>query len=459
MKANEMNCHRAAELLPWLLNGTLEGGERRELLEHLRGCPACRSALADTRTAWEIFDWHPEPAALIACAGAGAGVAITQAGAGTDGARATAAGSPAAAPGLDAGGSDDFAALEEHLGTCPSCAAELELLRMSRRLADPAEDERIVVLPAARRAKEAPAELAPGAPRPGRTAPIELGRAETAAPGRARPAARPAARDHLAARRAWQRSALAAGLVGLLAASGWLESARHSRDLERRLAAARAAAAPSAATRPATAPPPSGAAQAPAAPSGSEAGLRRRAGEAESRLAALASQNQQLQRRVAELGRVATELDQRAAATQRQQPAPAARIESDAWVGDLSPAGQAERGVGEPAPEAIPLSAGAATVILHARLPEAFGDFELEVHDAQDRPVGGPARLQRQPGSPGTAELAVTLRRNALAPGSYTFKLFGRAAAPGNAGGAAETPGGAGGPERKALATYSVRIS
>jgi Putative zinc-finger len=447
-----MNCDRAAELLPWLLNGTLEAGERRELLEHLRGCPTCRSALAGTRTAWDLFDWHPEPAALIALAGAGAGVAITQASAGTGGAGATAAGSPAAAPGLDAGGSDDFAAIEEHLGTCPSCAAELELLRMSRRLAEPAEDERIVVLPAARRAKEAPAELAPGAPRPGRTAPIELGRAETAAPW----AARPAARDDLAARRAWQRSALAAGLVGLLAASGWLESARHSRDLERRLAAA---GGPSAATRPATAPPPSGAAPAPAAASASEAGLRRRAGEAESRLAALANQNQQLQRRVAELGRVAAALDQRAAAAQRQPPAPAARIESDAWVGDLSPAGQAERGAGEPAPEVIPLSAGAATVILHARLAEAFGDFELEVRDAQDRPVGRPVRLQRQPGGQGAAELAVTLRRNALAPGSYTFKLFGRAAAPGNAGGAAAAPGGAGGPERKALATYSVRIS
>jgi len=27
-----MNCDLAAELLPWLLNGTLEAGERRELL-------------------------------------------------------------------------------------------------------------------------------------------------------------------------------------------------------------------------------------------------------------------------------------------------------------------------------------------------------------------------------------------------------------------------------------------
>src|SRR5579864_6170862 len=67
-----MDCDLAIELLPWLLNGTLETGEREEVLAHLRSCASCREALADTRTAWEIFDWHPETAALVAHASGGA---------------------------------------------------------------------------------------------------------------------------------------------------------------------------------------------------------------------------------------------------------------------------------------------------------------------------------------------------------------------------------------------------
>jgi hypothetical protein len=33
-------------LLPWLANGTLEGGELERVQAHLEGCPACREALA-----------------------------------------------------------------------------------------------------------------------------------------------------------------------------------------------------------------------------------------------------------------------------------------------------------------------------------------------------------------------------------------------------------------------------
>ena len=35
-----MTCDRATELLPWLLNGTLEPEERQEVLEHVSGCAA-----------------------------------------------------------------------------------------------------------------------------------------------------------------------------------------------------------------------------------------------------------------------------------------------------------------------------------------------------------------------------------------------------------------------------------
>jgi anti-sigma factor RsiW len=36
---------RTQELLPWFLNGTLEGDEAHQVEEHLRGCPACRAEL------------------------------------------------------------------------------------------------------------------------------------------------------------------------------------------------------------------------------------------------------------------------------------------------------------------------------------------------------------------------------------------------------------------------------
>ncbi|HEY4040089.1 MAG TPA: zf-HC2 domain-containing protein [Burkholderiaceae bacterium] len=36
---------RTQELLPWFLNGTLEGDEAHQVEEHLRACPACRSEL------------------------------------------------------------------------------------------------------------------------------------------------------------------------------------------------------------------------------------------------------------------------------------------------------------------------------------------------------------------------------------------------------------------------------
>jgi putative zinc finger protein len=453
-----MNCDLAAELLPWLLNGTLEAGERRELIEHLRGCDACRAALADTQVAWDLFDWHPPAAALVAYAGA-----------------AEAGGSASTAPAGDA--SAGAGAIAEHLAGCPKCAAELELVRTSRLLADPAEDGRIAILPAPREE----AARRQGLPAPAAAASAASAAATPAASTTASVAAAPAPtatwgrRDDAAARRAWQRSALAASVVGLLAATGWIESARHSRELERRLAATPApAAAPAPAssalpragvdrTRPLS--PPAIAAQ-PASSGSSEAELRRRAGEAEARLTALAQQNQQLQQQVAALGRTATELSQRSDALQASQPPPGPRIESDLVITDVEPAERAERGAGAPAAAAIPLSSGAATLLLHTRHRDSFPDYEIEVRDAQGRLVGKRTRVFRAPGGQDSfEEFDITLGRGALAPGAYTLHLFGRPAGSAGAsavsGSVAGSVGASGTAKsgREALETYSIRVS
>jgi len=430
-----MDCDLAIELLPWLLNGTLETGERQEVLAHLRSCAGCRAALADTRTAWEIFDWHPETAALVAHASGGAEGADGAGGAGGVGGAGDARG---------ARGAEDAQDIEEHLATCPKCAAELELVRTSRLLADPAspaDDARFAILPRPREATgsgEAVNPVNPGNPiNP--TSPTPL------TPRRSPLAAR---RDDAAARRAWRRSALAASLVGALAATGWLQSAHRTHDLEQRLAAT---------TRSSRSPaPPASAVAAPPPPARGEASdLKRRTGEAEARLAALAQQNRQLQRQVADLDRTAAALSQRSAALAAPQPAAAPRIESDVMVSDLAPLEQTERGAGAPAAAAVPLSSGAATLLLHTRHRGSYQSYELEVRDAQGRLVGAPARVLRLPGSQDSLEeFDITLRRGALAPGTYTLHLYGRPERPGAVGSADAAEN-----QREPLETYSIRVS
>jgi predicted anti-sigma-YlaC factor YlaD len=60
-----MSCDPIREHLPWLLNGTLDPVERRQVLEHLASCAACRADLADSRLAWEIFDQHPASEEIV----------------------------------------------------------------------------------------------------------------------------------------------------------------------------------------------------------------------------------------------------------------------------------------------------------------------------------------------------------------------------------------------------------
>src|SRR5215213_7080096 len=109
-----MTCDDAIQLLPWLLNGTLEEGGRREVRRHLETCERCREALAETREAWTIFGQHLPSETLVA-------LAYGETPAGID---------PVLAG--------------RHLASCPECAAELELARTSRRLE---EDGKIALFP------------------------------------------------------------------------------------------------------------------------------------------------------------------------------------------------------------------------------------------------------------------------------------------------------------------------
>ena len=83
-------------------------------------------------------------------------------------------------------------------------------------------------------------------------------------------------------------------------------------------------------------------------------------------------------------------------------------------------------------------------VWLFVRHRDSYPNYEIEVRDAQGRPVGKPTRVFRAPGGQDSfEEFDITLGRGALAPGAYTIHLFGRPAAGG----------------REALETYSIRVS
>jgi anti-sigma factor RsiW len=157
-----MTCEQAIELLPWYLNGTLEDQEREAVQGHLETCEACRTALAETREAGKIFTQHLPPEALIALAYGETPVGL------------------------------DPALAERHLESCPECAAELELARMSRRLE---EDDRIAVFSAKQ------------------------------------------GRETAGGYRTWRGAALAASLTGLIAFGGWFHAAGRNQQIQHQQAA------------------------------------------------------------------------------------------------------------------------------------------------------------------------------------------------------------------------------
>ncbi len=102
-----IECARVRELLPWHLNGTLEGDEAAAVSGHLERCAACRDELEATRAAASVFAAHPSAASLAAWA---------------------------------AGEVDDASeAVGTHLATCVSCREEVALAQAGlAALEDPA---------------------------------------------------------------------------------------------------------------------------------------------------------------------------------------------------------------------------------------------------------------------------------------------------------------------------------
>ncbi|MEA2563523.1 MAG: putative zinc-finger [Acidobacteriota bacterium] len=312
-----LNCDQVAELLPWYLNGTLDEGEQGEVRVHLEGCAKCRQALEDTRLAWRIYDQHIPSEALVALAWG------------------------ETPEGLDPD------VLDRHLETCPQCAAELEMVRTSRKLE---EDDRIALFPTPAR----PARTERSAPR-------------------------------------WRTAAMAAGLTGIVAASGWVWTAGRANDLEERLALA--------GRPPETAPVP-----APAPETG--------------RLSEMTAEVERLQRREAELRQQQEEMQEQLARIAEARPtAPSPQI--NAWIGDLRPMQDVVRGGSSSNAEELP-AGRSASLILGTSHKETHRGHRVEILDSAGKTVWSADGLV--PDSD-TNDYGITLPAGTLKPGAYTIRI------------------------------------
>jgi hypothetical protein len=92
-----MGCREASEILPWLVNGSLEESEQGLLSQHLAACESCRLELAETVSAWGMLTQHVPSLALAEYA-----------------------------QGLEVSALDRER-MERHFALCPSCRQELAL--------------------------------------------------------------------------------------------------------------------------------------------------------------------------------------------------------------------------------------------------------------------------------------------------------------------------------------------
>jgi anti-sigma factor RsiW len=313
-----LNCDHVAELLPWYLNGTLDEGEQGEVRVHLEGCTKCRRALEETRLAGRIYGQHIPSEALVALAWG------------------------ETPEGLDPG------VLERHLETCPECAAELEMVRTSRRLE---EDDRIALFPTP-----------------------------------ARPARTPRSSQ------SWRTAAMAAGLAGIVAASGWVWTAGRADDLEERLA--RAGRPPETAPAPAPAPDAGG-----------------------GRLSEMTAEVERLQRREAELRQQQEEMQEQLARIAQAGPA-AATPQINAWIGDLRPVDDVVRG-GSSAAQELP-AGRAASLILGSSHKETHRSHRIEIVDSDGQVVWSADGLVPDGD---TNDYGITLPAGTLKPGAYAIRI------------------------------------
>lgn len=89
-------CREVAELLPWLLNGSLDEDEKRLLRAHLAACESCRRELEETSKASQMLTQHI-PSLTLAEFGLGLAASAIE-----------------------------RERIERHLALCPSCSHELE---------------------------------------------------------------------------------------------------------------------------------------------------------------------------------------------------------------------------------------------------------------------------------------------------------------------------------------------
>jgi anti-sigma factor RsiW len=246
----------------------------------------------------------------------------------------------------------DPGVLERHLETCPECAAELEMARTSRRLE---EDEGIALFPTSVDRLPLPRHRGEG------------GRGQS-----------------------WRTAAMAAGLAGIVAASGWVWTAGRANDLEERLA--QAGRPPEAAPAPAPAP---------------DAG----------RLSEMTAEVERLQRREAELRQQQAEMQEQLARIAEARPAaPSPQI--NAWIGDLRPVADVVRGSSSAAQE---LPAGrAASLILGSSHKETHRSHRIEIVDSAGKVVWSADGLVPD-GE--TNDYGITLPAGTLKPGAYAILI------------------------------------
>jgi anti-sigma factor RsiW len=99
-----MECQHFAEIMPWLLNGSLEVSEQSQAQSHLAQCPTCQQQWRETLSAATVYQQHLAPESLVDYAWD----------------RPLLAG--------------QRELIEQHLAFCRECAEEMEMTRASRSL-------------------------------------------------------------------------------------------------------------------------------------------------------------------------------------------------------------------------------------------------------------------------------------------------------------------------------------